>query len=316
MMFAQVYPTFDRFYAKTFLTDALQFFGGAAKTCMVDNTSVIVAHGTGRNAVIAPEMVAFGDRFGFSFVAHEKGDANRSARVERPFHFIENNFYPGRTFSDPADVNAQLKTWCVKKNQTHKRALHAAPTDLFATERLHLQPLPSYIPEVVRIVTRRVDVEGYVTLHTNRYSVPDSLIDLGVELHETLTEVRVFHRHKVVAVHRAAEPGGDGRSTLPAHRRRKPRAMEPPSSEEQTLLSAGPEFVAMIAALRQHRSGYLRPAIRHLYRMFLDYPTEPLRTALATAVAHGLYDVDRIERMVLRCLAGEVFQLSIPPEEE
>jgi hypothetical protein len=32
----------------------------------------------------APEMAAFAERFGFEFVAHEIGDANRSGRVERP----------------------------------------------------------------------------------------------------------------------------------------------------------------------------------------------------------------------------------------
>jgi hypothetical protein len=31
-------------------------------------------------------------------MAHQPGDKNRSGRVERPFHYIENNFYPGRTF--------------------------------------------------------------------------------------------------------------------------------------------------------------------------------------------------------------------------
>ena len=31
------------------------------------------------------EMAAFAERFGFVFAAHEKGDANRSARVEPPF---------------------------------------------------------------------------------------------------------------------------------------------------------------------------------------------------------------------------------------
>jgi hypothetical protein len=32
-------------------------------------------------------MAAFGERFGFQFVAHAIGNANRSGRVERPFHF-------------------------------------------------------------------------------------------------------------------------------------------------------------------------------------------------------------------------------------
>src|SRR2546425_7672939 len=34
--------------------------------------------------VPAPEMAAFAERYHFTFRAHEKGDANRAARVERP----------------------------------------------------------------------------------------------------------------------------------------------------------------------------------------------------------------------------------------
>jgi hypothetical protein len=51
---------------------------------MIDNTHVVVLRGTGREMIPVPEMEAFADRFGFRFVAHERGDANRSARVERP----------------------------------------------------------------------------------------------------------------------------------------------------------------------------------------------------------------------------------------
>ncbi len=63
----------------------------------------------------APEMAAFAERFGFVFRAHEKGDANRSARVERPFHFIEHNFLAGRTFADLADLKLpRQRAFCDK----------------------------------------------------------------------------------------------------------------------------------------------------------------------------------------------------------
>ena len=96
LIYLQLYPTFNRFLCKVFLTDALNYVGGACGECMIDNTHVVVLHGTGKDMVPVPEMAAFAERFSFEFVAHEKGDANRSARVERPFHFIENNFLAGR----------------------------------------------------------------------------------------------------------------------------------------------------------------------------------------------------------------------------
>lgn len=317
MIFAQLYPTFDRFYAKTFLTEALTFFGGAAEQCMVDNTNVIVAYGTGKDMVPAPEMAAFAKRFGFRFVAHEKGDANRSARVERPFDYIEGNFYPGRTFTDLPDANTQLRAWCEKNNRLYRPKLHAAPVDLFVTERPHLKALPAWIPEVVRIEERRVDVERYVTLHRNRYSAPPALIDQQVDVHETLRHVRILHRHKLVAEHLAFEPGAERTSTLPEHKRERGAAKAPPAigPEEAALIAAGAEFVDMIALLRLHYQGRALRPVRRLYRLFLDYPTDALRTAIVRCVAHKQHDLVAVERIVLRSVGTELFRLPAPEED-
>jgi len=84
MLFFQCYPTFRRFDCKVFLTDALRYMGGATARVMIDNTHVVVLRGSGRDMVPVPEMAAFGERFGFQFVAHAIGNANRSGRVERP----------------------------------------------------------------------------------------------------------------------------------------------------------------------------------------------------------------------------------------
>lgn len=317
VILAQLYPTFDRFYAKTFLTDALRFFEGSAESCMIDNTHVLVAYGTGKDMVPAPEMEAFAKRFGFRFVAHEKGDANRSARVERPFDYIERNFYPGRTFADLADANAQLRAWCERSNRTYRRKLHAAPIDLFATEQPLLRPLPGWIPEVVRVAERRVDVERYVTLHNNRYSAPPALIDQRVEVHETLRHVRLFYRHKLVAQHDAFEPGAERTSTLPEHKRARGASKEPPpvGPEEATLVAAGPEFAEMIALLRRHYQGRALRAVRRLHTLFLDYPTDGLRAAVRIALDHRQYDLVAVERIVLRTVGTELFRLPFPEED-
>lgn len=151
MLYAQVYPRWNRFWCKVFLNDALIYLDGAAADCMLDNSSIVISHGTGRDAVPAPEMAALALSFGFRFRAHELGDKDRSARVERPFHYIENNFYPGRSFQDIPDLNRQLHEWCDKVNAKHKRTLRAAPRELFALERPLLRRLPAYIHPPSRI---------------------------------------------------------------------------------------------------------------------------------------------------------------------
>lgn len=308
-IFAQVYPRFDRFYAKAFLTEAIPYFEGAAALCVVDNTSVIIAHGTGKNAVCAPEMAALGDRFGFSWMAHELGDKNRSARVERPFDYIENNFYPGRTFADLTDLNQQLREWCGRVDHKRKRRLQTTPIALFTTERASLKPLPLHIPEIYDLVRRTVDLEGFVHYYTNRYSVPDALIGHEVEVRASLTTIRIVERHNIVTEHARLEDGQHASRTLPEHaKKRRTPGSAPPIAEEGPLRAAAPEFAILIEALKKRHGGRAVRPIRRLHTMFVEYPTEPLVAGVRQALEYGLLDLERIEVIVLRRIAGDFFR--------
>lgn len=321
VLYVQAYPRFTRFECRAFLTEGIQYFGGAAERCMVDNTSVIVGHGTGADMEPAPVMAELGKRFGFAFVAHEKGDANRSAVVERNFHFVETNAYPGRSFESFADLNAQLREWCERINRRPRRLwgqTKAIPMELFAAERAVLTPLPLHVPEVYDLHSRRVDVEAYVSLHTNRYSVPAELIGRRLEVRETLERVRFFDGHRLVADHARIEPGLGKRVTLPEHRVSRARKPPPtPSEEERTLRAAAPALGELVDRLRKRDGGRALRAVRHLHRMYLDYPTPILVAATEEALSFGLIEVARIERMTLARIRGDFFRLEqIEPDDD
>lgn len=307
VLFFQCYPTFQRFDCKVFLTDAFLYFDGTTLVLMIDNTHVVVLRGTGEGMVPVPEMEAFAERFHTSFRAHEKGDANRSARVERPFSFIQNNFFPRRTFTDWCDLNAQARLWCDKVNSTYKKHLRAVPRELYAVERPALQRLPLWVPEVYRLYQRVVDVEGYVSVLNNRYSVPEDWIGRTVQVRETKTHVEIESRRGHVRHERVIDPIGQ-RLTLPEHRR--PRSVRRvPAVEEKTILDALPELADYLAGLKKHGRQHLTLALRHLRRLTREYPREALLGALREAGHYGLYDLDRVERMVLRRIAHEYFRL-------
>jgi hypothetical protein len=311
MLFFQCYLTFQRFDCKVFLTDALRYMGGATKRVMIDNTHVVVLRGSGREMVPVPEMAAFGERFGFEFVAHAIGHANRSGRVERPFSFIEGNFLAGRTFSSWDDLNQRAREWCDKVNSTYKKHIRAVPRELFAVERLHLKPLPAWIPEVYRLHQRLVDIEGYVMLHTNRYSVPLDWIGRRVEVRETKDKIEIqLDTRRLVTHHRIAEAEHQ-RVMLAEHRPpRGQRAPRPdPHPEENAILTAAPELAEYVAGLKQRSHKIITLALRQLLRFVREYPREPLLGAVREAARYGLYDLDRLERMILRRVTREYFLL-------
>jgi len=322
MLFFQCYPTFQRFDCKVFLADALRYFGGATARVMTDNTHVVVLRGTGRNMVPAPEMAAFAERFSFCFVAHELGDANRSARVERPFHFIENNFLAGRSFSTWEDLNRQARQWCDRVNSTYKKHLHAVPRELFVLEQTRLKPLPVWIPEVYRLHERIVDIEGYVALHSNRYSVPYTWTGRRVEIRETRGKIELQLDARNIVVHDRVAETQQQRITLASHRPSRGEGIKRsgPPAEHQTILQSAPELASYLTALQQHGRKSFVLALRQLLRMVRDYPRHALIRAIEEAARYGLYDMDRLERMILRRVAREYFLLDeskgTPDEDE
>jgi len=310
LLFFQINPAFQRFDCKVFLTDALRYIGGVPQQIMIDNTHVVVLRGTGREMIPVPEMEAFAERFGFHFIAHERGDANRSARVERPFFFIENNFLAGRTFSTWSDLNTQARQWCDRVNATYKKHIRAVPRELFAVERQHLNPLPAWIPEVYRLHQRTVDVEGYVSLHSTRYSVPVSWIGRRVEVRETRdkVEIELDPRHLVTHVRTMAPMQ---RITLAEHkppRGERVKLIER-HPEEQAILHLVPEIAAYVTELKRKGNKVVARSLRHLLRLLREYPRESFLTAVREAAQYGLYDLDRLERMILRRVARDYLLL-------
>jgi len=311
VLFAQGYIRWSRFECRAFLVDGIKYTEGAASRCMVDNSSVVLAHGSGRHAVVSAPMIALGERFGFHFEAHAVGDANRSARVERPFDYIERNFYAGREFADLDDLNAQLRAWCDRVNDRPKSSLPKTPFELLVAERPHLQPLPAFVPEVYDLHNRRVDVEGYINLHTNRYSVPAPLIGRTIEIRESMQKVRLFDGHQLIVEHDRRQPGAHARVTRPEHLHDgRHRLRVGPSEQEVLLQKVSPTLAELAARLRKRHGGQALRAVRRLHKMYLDYPTEVLEGAIADALTYDLSDLGRIEQMVLRRIRGEYFRLA------
>ncbi len=316
MIFFQHYPRFTRFECKAFLTEAIVYFGGAAETCMVDNSHVIVAAGTGEHMIPAPEMAAFAERFGFAFKAHKVGDANRSARVEAPFHRIDKAFLVGSKFTDWRELNRRARETCETWNAKFSTKLHASRRELFAAERPYLKPLPLYVPQVYQLYPRIVDAEAYVHINRIRYSAPYRLIGRTLEVRETLERVDLYDGPRRVASHGRVYGPLDTRVTDPAHRPPRGQGLgrhPQPAPEETEMLQLEPRVASYLKALKQH-IGDRRAPLRRLLSMLQEYPREDFLSALAQAERYRLLDLDRLEKMVLRQIAAEYFVLALEPE--
>ncbi|MEI6314329.1 MAG: IS21 family transposase [Deltaproteobacteria bacterium] len=316
-LFIQYYPAYTRFEARVFLDAAFRFMDGACPRCIIDNTSVLVAHGSGSDAQIAPEMERFGQIFGVAFVAHAVGDANRKGKIERNFAYAENNYLAGRTFSDWHDLNEQAAKWCREvANQKVKRSLGMSPEAAYVMEKPYLTPLPPYIPPVYQTLYRTVDVAGYVQVDTNRYSVPERLIGKDMEIHKLWERVEVFFKNQKVADHLRLLDKRETRVTALGHHPplNRQRAHEGSCVEEKTLLGHYEWLDRFVGELKKRSGGRGVRALRRLLDLKRTYPPEAFEKALVQALHYGLTDLSRLEQLIISHVAGDFF--TIEEDEE
>jgi transposase len=319
-LFVQYYPRFGRLEAKDFLLQAARFNDGAAERCVIDNSSVILAGGAGEDAIIAPEMRAFARTLGFKFKAHRVGDPDRKGRIERSFAWVETNFLAGRTFRDFVDLNAQALQWCREvANVKPKRVLGMSPEAAYVMEKPYLKPLPTALPPVYEVLERVVDLSGFISVDTNRYSVPQRVIGKSVSVYKYPQELQILHRGQLLATHPRILDRRDGKSILPQHHLLPSRSALRSLPEESRLRAADPLLDRYVQELTRHeRSRPLQPrrALKRLAEIQRTYPHQPFLAALEQALRFGLFDLGRLEALVLKYVSGDFFALDNDQEQD
>jgi hypothetical protein len=173
MRYIKFYRSFNRFRMKCFIDEALRFWGYCARDCIIDNTSLAVIAGCGSDALFAPEMVAFANNYGFRWIAHALGHANRKAGKERNFWTVETSFLPGRTFVSLEDLNTQALQWAtVRYAQRPQSHTGLIPVQLFEHEKSFLRTLPPFITPPTIPHRRTLDAYGYIRFDANFFWIP------------------------------------------------------------------------------------------------------------------------------------------------
>jgi transposase len=316
-IFVQYYPRFTRFEARVFLTEGFKYMDGTCRRCVIDNTSVIIVHGSGPDAIMAPEMEAFGRIFNTTFVAHRIKDHDRKGKVERNFHYIENNFLAGRTFTGWSELNQRAIKWCdTVANPKPKRSLgRMSPDAVYVMEKPHLIALPSHIPPVYKALVRIVDMSGFVTVDTNRYSVPERFCGQTVEVLKSFDRIEVYRNHRKIADHPRLIDKRDGKITAKGHHPpiHRLKGKNLPSKEQQALMGCCPSLDQYVAGLKKRTRGIGRRKLKKLLDLKRTYPADAFKKAIDLALQYGMYDLARLENMILTFVAGDFFDLT--PEE-
>jgi len=300
--YLKFYFSFNRFNMKCFIHEALTFWGYSAPICIIDNTNLARLRGTGKNAVIVPEMEEFAKQYEFKFICHKIGHANRKAGNERSFYTVETNFFPGRQFQDLNDLNRQGFFWSTEKmaNRPVSKS-RLIPARAFEYEQKFLTKLSAYItPPYIELV-RGIDQYGYVSVDANYYWVP-GLKRFEVKILRFSDFIRIYHQRKMLIEYKLAPSWIKNKKFYPPGRpkpKHQPFSRKKPTEiEEKKMRTSSEKIDEYLNIALGNREGKQRHNfIRQLYRLFQKMSFELFEKTINRALTYRIYDMKTIERI-------------------
>ena len=155
--------------------------------------------------------------------------AKTKGKVERPFRYVREDFFLGRSFRNLEDLNAQFRHWLgTVANPRRHATTGRIVLEHFADGQPYLKAMPATPFNVVLALDRRVTREGMVSVGGNLYSVPDCTRRRVVEVHALANEIRILEDDKLIAVHPVLE--GRGQRRIGSDHR-----IAPPPANSETL---------------------------------------------------------------------------------
>lgn len=203
------------------LAGAFTAIGGVPDQVLFDRMKTAVQGDEAEGVIYNRTMLAFAAHHGFVPKACRPYRAKTKGKVERPFRYVRQDFFLGRTFRNLEELNRQFDQWRTEEANARRHATtRRIVVEHFREEQPTLKPLPAGPFRVVLSLERRITRDGMVSVGGNLYSVPDCARRRAVEVHVFAEEIRIFEDDRLIAHHPVLDGRGqrriaDGHRTAP-----------------------------------------------------------------------------------------------------
>jgi hypothetical protein len=288
------------------------FWQHAAPVCIIDNTNLARWRGTGRDAVMVPEMEAFAQQYGFRFLCHEINHPNRKAGEERSFWTVETNFLPGRHFQSLEDLNQQAFEWAtVRMEQRPVAKSRLIPAQAFDHERHCLVKLPAHLPAPYLVHERDTDQYGYAAFDGNYYWVPGTSRE-EVNVFEYADRMKIYQRGQCVAEYALPADGIRNHVFSPAgmpQPARQPNNRKQAAQEEENRLRAMSATVDGYLNFALHAGVQPQRFLRELFALSCRVTAAVFLETIERALHYRITDIETLRRIARLSISQQEFQV-------
>jgi len=274
------------------LENAFRYFGGVARTLVVDNLRAAVTRADWFDPELNRKVEEFCRHYGTVMLPTRPAMPQHKGKVEAGVKYVQNNALQGRCFESLSAQNRLLADWerTVADTRIHGTIRQQVSRVFQEVERPALLPLPASLFPCFEEAQRSVHRDGYIELQRAYYSVPPEYVGRQVWVRWEARLVRVFNqRHEPIAVHVRTEPGKF--ATDPQHLHSPYRRVVQQSLDyllDRARL-IGKHTGSWAEAMTQQRGPAGMRVLHGLLSLAGKHPVAALEKAAAKALHHGTW---------------------------
>ena len=291
------------------IQELFEDLGGTTLELLIDNPKALVLenHPKGEDEIrYNPHALMLAKHLGIELNACPCYWPRKKGKIERPFHYIEEQLIKGTSFASMEDLNRRGKTfvdeWCNEEHTTTKRIPNQ---HYLLEEKQTLGALPTYRLYQTKMQQRMVSPDSFVSFGGNKYSVPVKYACKNVYvrlIYGFRLQIYDKEEHLIEAVEVSTQKG-----TILAN----PEHYEAIAPRTATSI---PQIRRDFTDTFKHGSKYLDAAGRkfeqptHHARKILEllqlYDPETLDKAIAVSIAENCMDIKSFRLMLKDYNAG------------
>jgi transposase len=275
---------------------AFEYIGGIPQIVLFDNAKVVVSERVGRVIRFQADLLDLAARLGFRPEACWVQDPETKGKVESTVGYVHRDFYYGRTVTDLASLNQEVRAWCDTVNQTVHTTTRMPPWERWVAEQPHLRPLPAKRPALFRVQSVQVTKQSLFTFRQNQYSVPKDYARrrIRLEIYEDAFEAKADDQ----VLGRWPRTSLKGPMFLdPAHYDGRFTGLKRSALEHQ-FRTLCPRANAYLEGLAQTRGASLRDQMQQIVALGETYSSAELDEAMARGIQYGNYGYGSLHRIL------------------
>jgi transposase len=283
------------------LDAAWRFFGGVPKRLVPDNMSSAVVHASATDPTLQRGFLEYAQARGLYIDPARVRHPQDKPRVENQIAYVRERCFDGETFDTLPAWRRHAEQWCrdVAGARVHGTT-RLVPREAYEQhEKPHMQPPPSAPFDVPAWSQHKVHPDHHVQVARALYSAPTRYIGQQLDVRVDRTSVRLYRGAELVKLHPRVAPGKRSTDPLDYPVGKADYALRNVDALRARARDRGKHVGAFVEELLGGPLPWTKMRQAYgLVRLCDRYGDERVDAVCARALAFGVLDVPRIDRML------------------